>query len=296
MRSDVNDAPGALLRIDAHHHLWDLHRTPQTWMVGPQFDPIRQSFNSADYARASAPSQVGASIVVQTVSSVQETSDLLAVAASDQLVCGVVGWVDLTRPDVAEQLARLRDGAGGQHLVGIRHQVHDEPDPNWLTRREVMRGIEAVGNAGLTVDLLVRAAQLPAALQAVAALDEVQFVLDHGAKPDIAGVVHSEENLQWRNLVADLAAFSNVTCKLSGLITEARWSDWSDDVIAPYLHHLVDQFGAHRILAGSDWPVCLLAGSFTDGFELPIRVLQPSQAERSQLMRDNAVAAYRLAV
>jgi L-fuconolactonase len=192
---------------------------------------------------------------------------------------------------VADEIARLRDVPGGDRLVGIRHLVQDEPDPDWLGRADVLRGLRAVGVAGLVYDLLVRPGQLPAALTVTAALGDVRFVLDHGAKPDIA----SGSLEPWASLIGGLAARPNVYCKVSGLVTEAG-PDWRPDQIGPYIDHLLDCFGPGRLIFGSDWPVCTLAAGYGQVLALARETLgsRLAPAEIDAVFAANAVAAYRL--
>jgi L-fuconolactonase len=276
--------------IDAHHHLWDLHQTPQRWMVGQQFDPIRQSFNATDYAMASRDCAVAASIVVQTSSSLKETSLLLAIAAADPIVSGVVGWIDLTGPDPDEQIATLRRGNGGHLLVGVRHQVHDEPNPAWLERSDVSAGLDAVKRAGLVFDLLVRPEHLAGAVRVAQRHPGLRFVLDHAAKPD-----PRSPSREWADGTRALAALPNVWCKVSGLITEAGWDTWTDATVGPALEIVAERFGLDRLMAGSDWPVCTLAGTFADAYQLPARVLGLSGADHAAVFGDVASAVYGLA-
>src|ERR1700761_2399693 len=219
------------MTVDAHHHLWDPVTRRHDWLAGQP--RLRRAFGLADYAKESAAEGVTASVLVQVLASTVETEDLLATAdaSAGQIpeVAGVVGWVDLTAPDVAGELDRLRAQPGGNRLAGVRHLVQDEPDPNWLSRPDVRRGLASVGAAGLAYDLLVRPAQLPAALRVTAELDEVRFVLDHGGKPEInRGRVEP-----WAGLIAEMAALPNLTCKLSGLVTEAG-PGWTPEALAPY--------------------------------------------------------------
>lgn len=169
------------MRIDAHHHLWDLTRREQPWMAGPWADPIRRSYALGDLTPHLAEHGVDATILVQSTSSYEETAELLTIGAGEGPVTGVVGWADLTDPALGEVLAALPAG-----LVGIRHQVQDEADPDWLTRPEVLRGLGVLADAGLVYDLLVTPRELPAAHAAVRALPQLAFVLDHAAKPAVA--------------------------------------------------------------------------------------------------------------
>ncbi|MFF4954010.1 amidohydrolase family protein [Streptomyces chattanoogensis] len=246
------------MRIDAHHHLWDLTRRDQPWMDGPWADPVRRSYTLADLAPQLAAHGFGGTVLVQSSASYEETAELLAVAAGDGPVRGVVGWADLTDPGLADVLAALPLGPGG--LVGIRHQVQDEPDPGWLTRPEVLRGLGVLADAGLVYDLLVTPRELPAARAAVRALPGLSFVLDHAGKPAVA----RGDWQPWADEITALARHPNLTCKLSGLVTEADWSAWRPQQILPYARHLLDAFGPGRLLFGSDWPVCTLAADYDD--------------------------------
>ena len=221
----------------------------------------------------------------------EETPELLQLAHSTPQVSGVVGWVDLGVSDVADRLASLSEGQGGDHLVGVRHHVQDEPDRDWLGRPDVRRGLRAVGEAGLVYDLLVRHYQLPAVIDTVAALGEVRFVLDHGGKPDIAnGVIQP-----WKDQLISLSGFPNVAVKLSGLVTEADHQRWTFEQIRPYADVVLGAFGARRTMWGSDWPVCLLAACYEDvvaaaeGFTASM-----SAAERADVFGGTALTWYSL--
>jgi L-fuconolactonase len=214
------------LIVDAHHHIWDPAARRHAWLDG--LPALNRAFSLADFERASQPEGVTASVLVQVLASTEETEEFLALAAGSGTVAGVVGWTDLTSPAVADEIARLQALPGGGRLAGIRHLAQDEPDPGWLLRPEVGRGIRAVGAAGLAYDLLVRPHQLPAALAVTGELADVRFVLDHGAKPAIA----SGGLEPWAAQISELAARPNVSCKVSGLVTEAGpgWRPAAADV------------------------------------------------------------------
>lgn len=178
-RTRPRSAP--LMRIDAHHHLWDPTRREQPWMDGPWADPIRRGYALSDLTPHLAAHGLDGTILVQSSSSYEETAELLTLAAGEGPVAGVVGWADLRDPALAEVLAALPAG-----LVGIRHQVQDEPDPDWLLGPDVLRGLAIVADAGLVYDLLVTPRELPAAHAAVRAVPQLAFVLDHAAKPAVA--------------------------------------------------------------------------------------------------------------
>jgi L-fuconolactonase len=317
--------------VDAHHHIWDPAARRHAWLDG--IPALKRAFSLADFKRASAPEGVKASVLVQVLASAAETEEFLAAAAGvypppspsptgsggggdgaraadssaasgengtvargggrpgATLVAGVVGWADLTSPAVADEIGRLRAGPGGDLLVGIRHMVQDEPDPDWLGRPDVRRGLRAVGAAGLAYDLLVRPPQMPAALAVTGALGDVRFVLDHGAKPEIA----SGRFEPWASLIRDLAARPNVSCKVSGLVTEAG-RGWRPGQIAPYVDHLLDCFGPDRLMFGSDWPVCTLAAGYAEVVAVARDVMAPrlGPAELNAVFAANAISAYRL--
>jgi L-fuconolactonase len=277
------------LIVDAHHHIWDPAARRHAWLDG--LPALNRAFGLADFGRASQPEGVTASVLVQVLASTRETEEFLALAAGSGTVAGVVGWADLTSPAVGDEIARLRALPGGGRLAGIRHLAQDEPDPDWLRRPEVRRGIRAVGAAGLTYDLLVRPHQLAAALAVTGELADVRFVLDHGAKPAIA----SGGLEPWASQITGLAARPNVSCKLSGLVTEAG-PGWRPAQIVPYIDHLTDRFGPPRLMFGSDWPVCTLAASYAEVVALARGALagRLGPAELDAVFGANAIAVYRL--
>jgi L-fuconolactonase len=278
--------------IDAHHHFWDPARAEYPWMT-EALEPIRRRFGPEDLRPLLAANGVERTIVVQTRSSLEETRELLATAAEHEFIAGVVGWVELAAPDIAEQLAALRAGPGGAKLAGVRHQVHDEAEPAWLGRPDVRRGISAVGEAGLTYDVLVRTRELPAARAMVRDLPGVRFVIDHIAKPPIASGAIDE----WAAALQPLAAYPNVSCKLSGMVTEADWTRWTTRDLAPYARRVLDWFGPGRCVFGSDWPVCLLAASYAQVIEVCVELLRDvPAADRDRIFGGNAAELYRLPV
>ncbi|HYR50655.1 MAG TPA: amidohydrolase family protein [Candidatus Eisenbacteria bacterium] len=249
--------------VDAHHHLWDPAHRDYPWM-GDELAAIRRRFDAADLKPLIDANGIDHTVLVQTVSSLEETREFLQAAADNEFIAGVVGWVDLTDVSAGKTLAGLKRSQGGTFLVGIRHQVHDEPDPKWLLREEVQRGIAEVGEAGLVYDILVRTRELPAALETVKRHPGMRFVIDHAAKPRIAAGARDEA---WEKALAPLADHANVTCKLSGLVTEADWKAWNPGQLEPYVRRVLDWFGPERCMFGSDWPVCLLAAPYADVVE-----------------------------
>ncbi|MET8690097.1 amidohydrolase family protein [Streptomyces sp. NPDC004732] len=279
------------LLVDAHHHVWDLSVRDQDWITGDALAPIRRNFSLADLAPEARAAGVGATVAVQTVTVLEETPELLALAAESDLVAGVVGWTDLTRPDVADALAALRALPGGQHLVGIRHQVQGEPDPEWLLRPNVRRGLSALAAAGLAYDLVVLPHQLPACAKTAAELPELTFVLDHLGKPPIVrGALEP-----WASALRALAARPNTVCKLSGMVTEADHATWTVDDLRPYADTVLEAFGPGRLMYGSDWPVSTLAAAYTEVLDAA-RLLTASldTAERGEVFGGTARRVYGL--
>ncbi|MCX5269450.1 amidohydrolase [Streptomyces sp. NBC_00199] len=277
--------------VDAHHHVWDLSVRDQDWITGPELAPLRRDFSLADLEPEARAAGVTATVLVQTINVVEETAELLALAAESDLVAGVVGWTDLTAPDVADTLAALREGPGGEHLVGIRHQVQGEPDPRWLLRPDVLRGLAAVAEAGLVYDLVVRPHQLVAAHDAAQRLPGLAFVLDHLGKPPVA----TGELRSWADGVRLLCSAPNTVCKLSGLVTEAAWDDWNVEDLRPCADTVLDAFGPDRLMFGSDWPVCRLAATYSD-VATAARELTAGlgHAERREVFTGTAVRTYGL--
>ncbi|MFI1301871.1 amidohydrolase family protein [Streptomyces sioyaensis] len=277
--------------IDAHHHLWDLDVRDQEWITGPQLTPLRRSFTLKDYETQARPTGITASVLVQTVAVTEETPELLSLAAGSDLIGAVVGWTDLTSPAISDELARLRGLPGGEFLRGIRHQVQSEPDPRWLTRPDVLRGLRAVAAAGLVYDVLVLPHQLPSAIQAAAAVPELTFVLDHLGKPPIAS--HTIE--PWSAGLRRFSALPNTVCKLSGMVTEADWASWTLDDLRPYADSALEAFGPHRLMFGSDWPVCTLAASCTDVVAYTQALTSAlGETEQSAVWSGTAARTYRM--
>ncbi|MBP2708678.1 amidohydrolase family protein [Microbispora sp. RL4-1S] len=279
--------------VDAHHHTWELARRPQSWLEPPEMAPINRDFTLADYDSVAAKAEISRSVLVQVLPDAEETREFLALAAGPGTVAAVVGWADLTRPDLADELAALAASPGGELLRGIRHLVQAEPDPRWLSRDDVRAGLRRVAEAGLSYDVLVKPHQLPSAIETVRALPELSFVLDHLAKPDIV----AGELEPWAGLIRELAAEPNVTAKLSGIITEATWDEWDAGTLRPYVDVALDAFGPGRLMFGSDWPVCLLAGSLPVWAETARTLLADaglSGEETDAVLRGTAERAYRL--
>ncbi|MFI7498513.1 amidohydrolase family protein [Streptomyces sp. NPDC049687] len=277
---------GTAVTVDAHHHVWDLSVRDQDWIAAGS--PLRRDFTMDDLAPQARAAGVDRTVLVQTVTVAEETPEFLALAAEHELIAGVVGWTDLTRPDVADELARLRALPGGRYLKSVRHQVQSEPDPEWLLRQDVRRGLAAVADAGLVYDLVVVPHQLAACTRAAAALPGLTFVLDHLGKPPIA----SGALEPWASDVRALAALPNTVCKLSGMLTEADPASWTVEDLRPYADTVLEAFGPDRLMFGSDWPVCTLAAAYGEVVDTTARLLSPS--EHAAVLDTTAVRVYDL--
>ncbi|MFF7312093.1 amidohydrolase family protein [Streptomyces sp. NPDC008137] len=274
--------------VDAHHHVWDLSVRDQDWITGPELASLRRDFTMKDLEPEARAAGVDRTVLVQTITVPEETPEFLALADEHDLTAGVVGWTDLTRPDVADELARLRELPGGRHLKGIRHQVQGEPDPEWLLRPDVRRGLAAVADAGLVYDLVVLPHQLPACARAAADLPALTFVLDHLGKPPIA----SGALEPWASGLHALAALPNTVAKLSGLVTEADLTSWTVQDLRPYADQALEAFGPERLMYGSDWPVCTLATSYGTTLDLVRRLT--SEHDHEQILATTATRVYGL--
>jgi L-fuconolactonase len=278
--------------IDAHQHFWDPARADYPWMT-EDLAVLRRAFGPDDLRPLLVAERIERTVLVQTRSSFDETLEFLALAERESFVAGIVGWIDLTGPAVADDVARLRAAPGGRRLVGIRHQVHDEDDPGWLSRPDVRRGLASVERAGLPFDLLVRPRELPAALDLARSMPGLALIVDHIAKPPIV----SGELEPWLSRLLPLARLPNVTSKASGMVTLADPAAWTAADLRPYVEAVVEMFGPDRLMFGSDWPVCLLAASYAEVVGAARDLFGGlSGAEQARIFGGTALEAYRLAV
>lgn len=277
--------------IDSHHHFWDPKAADYPWLTD-ELGPINRAFAPGDLKPLLAPAGVHGTVLVQTRASLGETADFLELAAQNDFILGVVGWVDMTSAGIDDDLDALLEGPNGKWLKGIRHQVHDEEDENWLLRPDVHFALNEIEARGLTYDLLIREREIPAALEVVAAFPKTHFVIDHIAKPAIADGGYDS----WAKLIEGFAAHRNhVWCKLSGLVTEADWDTWQADDLKPYMEKVLDVFGADRLMLGSDWPVCLLAATYEDVMQMGRAFAAEQGGEAAAaMMAGAATSAYQL--
>ena len=280
------------MRIDSHHHLWDLSIRPQEWMVGDGMEPVKRNFGSDDLRSAIAGTRIEKTILVHATTTLDETFELLALAEIDPTIIGVVGWLEIDSPSAIADCEKYLQATGASYLKGIRDVAQDLPDSNYLEKPQSIATVQQLGKMGLTYDILTKTPELKAAIALVKACPDVQFVLDHISKPYIA----KEEIEPWKSLISELAAFENVSCKISGMVTEAKWNLWKTEDFAPYVDHIIDSFTPQRLMFGSDWPVALLAASsYSEVVHLAEDLTAKfSETENELFWLENAITAYKI--
>lgn len=280
-------ARGLIERIDAHHHLWRYSNDEFAW-ISPAMETLKRDFFAAELVGEMRAVGVAGCVAVQARQSLEETRWLLECAGECEAIRGVVGWVPLADPEVG---AVVREFAADGRLKGVRHIVQDEPDDDFILREDFGRGVAALLDTGLVYDLLVHERHLPQTVEFVRRHPEQAFVLDHLGKPKVgAGEIEG-----WREQIMRLAECGNVSCKLSGLVTEADWANWTLDDLRPYLDVALEAFGAERLMAGSDWPVCLLASGYERWWATLEAWAEPlTDVQREQIFGGTAQRVYRL--
>lgn len=277
--------------IDSHQHFWRYEPAEYPW-IGPGMERLARDYLPADLEAVARPAGLRGSVAVQARQSLAETRWLLELARGNDFIRGVVGWVDLRDPGVGRQLAAL---APERKLVGVRHVVQDEPDPRFLLGEQFVAGLRHLHAFGLTYDLLLFPAQLPAAVELAALLPEQPLVLDHLAKPRIGLGPQAPEFAAWRREIESLARHPQVCAKLSGLVTEADWGRWRAEDFAPFLEVALAAFGPHRLMFGSDWPVCLLSADYAAVTGIVTDFIAAlSEGERASILGGTAEAFYGL--
>jgi L-fuconolactonase len=273
------------MKIDTHQHFWKYNDRDYVWMTAGM-DKLRKDHLPADLLPLIGGADISATVAVQARQSLEESSWLLQLADEHTFIRAVVGWVDLCSERVVEQLEQL-----AQHpkFRGVRHVVHDEPHDNFMLRESFLNGLSQLRQFGLTYDLLLFPRHLPVACDVVKRFPEQVFVLDHIAKPP----VRTGEIEPWARDLRQLARFTNVFCKLSGLVTEARWESWEAGDFEPYLDVVLSAFGPHRLMIGSDWPVCTLAGDYKSVINLTANyIARLSDDEQRAILEENPMKVY----
>jgi L-fuconolactonase len=273
------------MRIDSHQHFWEFTLKDYGW-INDEMAALKRNFLPDDLAIVLAEQGIDGSVAVQARQSLEETEWLLELADNSDIIKGVVGWVDLQSESVEEQLEKY-----SQHkkLVGVRHVVQDEPDDSFILGKKFVRGISKLEKYGLSYDILIFEKHLKPAAEFVAKFPNQRFVLDHIAKPKIK----KGEVEPWRQNIQELAKFPNVMCKVSGMVTEADWKNWKRDDFLPYLDTVFNAFGTNRIMFGSDWPVCTVAGFYKETYEILDNFTQQlTSEEKAKIFGLNACSFY----
>jgi L-fuconolactonase len=275
--------------IDAHQHFWKLDLPfDYRWLDKPDLAPIRRDFLPEDLAPQLKAAGVRKSIFVQTQHNLDENRWALGLADQHAFIAGVVGWVDLASKKCEEQVVEFKDHA---KFVGVRHITQDEPDDDFIITSDVIRGLKVLERHKVPFDLLFYVQHLPHAETLARRLPELPMVIDHLAKP----VIKEKHLAGWIEPLRAAARHENVYCKLSGLVTEASWGDWTADDLKPFVHAALDAFGPERCMFGSDWPVCELAGTYGEVHDALVDALGPiSASERTQIFGGTAARFYGL--
>ncbi|WP_312188818.1 amidohydrolase family protein [Sphingobacterium sp.] len=275
------------MRIDSHQHFWKYDPVRDSWITD-EMAAIKRDFTPLDIQFVLERNGFGGTVAVQASESDEETNYLVRLSKEYPFIKGVVGWVDLQAADIEHRLESYKDV---KVLKGFRHVVEGEEDPDFLIRPAILNGLKALAKFGYTYDLLIRPRHYQATLTCVSQNPELQFVLDHIAKPPIK----SREFDEWATFIDALSVFPNVACKVSGLATEADWTGWKLDDFKQYLTHIFARFGTERIMYGSDWPVCLLAASYEESIAIVEDKLgQFTEIERNAFWAGNAIRVYNL--
>jgi L-fuconolactonase len=275
------------VRIDTHQHFWRYNERDYGWM-GPGMEKLRCDHLPADLAPLLRKVGIDGTVAVQARQCVEETEWLLHLADENSFIKGVVGWVDLRSPQLELQLQRF---CYHPRLRGVRHVVHDEPDDKFMLGNDFVHGISKLRKYNLTYDLLLFPKHVPVACELVAKFPEQTFILDHISKPFIKdGKIEP-----WKTNIQRLASFRNVSCKISGMVTEGDWQSWKPGDFKPYMDIVLEAFGAERVMVGSDWPVCTVAGEYDEVVQIAADyVKQLSTSEQAAIWAENAKRIYQI--
>ncbi|TWR24914.1 amidohydrolase family protein [Mucilaginibacter achroorhodeus] len=278
-----------MLKIDSHQHFWLYDKARHEW-INEDMHQCRRDFVPADLQPLLEQNGIAGCVTVQADQTITENEFILNFAQQNSFIKGVVGWIDLKAADVEQRLEQYRDI---ELMKGFRHVLQGEADDRYMLREDFMTGIGLLDKYGFTYDILIFPKHLKIAAEFVAAFPNQRFVVDHLAKPFIkAGDID-----QWKKDIQVLAQHQNVSCKVSGMVTEADWNNWKDEDFTPYLDIVFNAFGAERLMYGSDWPVCNVAGGYQKAYKLAEGyVNQLSQNEQELFWAKNAIHFYRLKV
>jgi L-fuconolactonase len=275
------------MKIDAHQHFWKYNQEEYTW-INDEMLILKKNFLPGDLKPLLSQAGLDGSVAVQARQSLDETRWLLNLAGKNEFVKGVVGWVDLCSERLEDQ---LNEFMSHPKFIGVRHVIQDEPDDFLILRKEFINGIGLLKKFNLTYDILIYTRHLPRTVEFVRKFPDQIFVLDHIAKPEI----RYQKTSPWKEDIIKLAKFENVYCKISGMVTEADWLGWNAEDFRPYLDTIVSAFGIDRLMIGSDWPVCQLAGTYDDVLGIPVKYFADfNKHEKEAVFGLNAEKAYHL--
>jgi L-fuconolactonase len=275
------------MKIDSHQHFWFFNEHEYGW-INESMSVLRADHLPIHLAEEQKKIGFGGSVAVQARQCLEETEWLLKLADQYELIRGVVGWVDLRSPNAEAQIEKY---SKHPKFVGVRHVVQDEPDDDFILRKDFLNGIELLKKYGLAYDILIFPKHLPNAATFVGQFPDQHFVLDHMAKPLI-----KDKNISpWKEGIIRLAQFPNVYCKVSGMVTEADWYHWKPEDFTPYLDVVFEAFGANRVMIGSDWPVCRVAGGYPTVMGIVMEYIKKfSPSDQTNILGGNAIKAYKL--
>ena len=274
------------MRLDSHQHFWQYNPDEHVWM-NDQMEILKKDYLPKDLEPSLRETGFDGTIAVQARQMVHETEWLLELAGRHEIIKGVVGWVDLCSDRINEQLEKYSENS---KLKGVRHVVQEEPD-DFMLGKAFQNGISQLKKYNLTYDLLVFPRQLPASIKLVEKFPEQLFVIDHIAKPDIKNKVVKG----WEEDMKTIAGYSNVYCKLSGMVTETHWHNWSPEEFKVYIDIVISAFGDKRIMVGSDWPVCILSGDYKSVMEIVTKHCEQfSKEEQDNMLGTNCAQFYNL--
>ncbi len=275
------------MKIDTHQHFWKYSKEEYPW-IGEGMEVLAKDRLPADLHPLLKENGIDGTIAVQAHQVVEETESLLAMAEEYDFIRGVVGWVDLRSPKVEAQLERFKDRT---KMVGVRHVVQDEPDEKFVLMEDFMRGIGKLKAYGLVYEILIFPHQMSATIELAKRFPEQVFILDHIAKPNIK----DEQMSPWESDIKKLGSFENVSCKISGMVTEADWHNWSAEDFSPYMEVVLEAFGVKRLTIGSDWPVCTVAGEYGSVVSIAADfIAQLSDNEQKSIWEENPGRIYGL--
>jgi len=273
--------------IDSHHHFWKYNPAEYDW-IDDSMKVIRTDFLPAQLLKTIREAGIDGVVTIQARQMVEETNWLIRKARQNEFMKGVVGWLPLIQGDIEDCLEKYSDE---KLLKGLRHVVQGEPDPEFILRSDFNHGVSLLKKYSLVYDILITEQQLPNTIRFVDRHPGQVFVLDHIAKP----VISRNELSPWKENIRELAKRENVSCKISGMVTEANFQSWTAKQLQPYFDVILEAFGPKRLLFGSDWPVCLAATTYNEWLKLvQVNISSLSESEQTDIMGENAIQIYRL--